>query len=180
MHIEVDCGRLQEPEVDTLTSRVVSAEDLDKPIVGKKSVSAHNDSTMRTVIDMSECGTIVTDEPIAHGGTGTGPSPLQTVLGALCGCEGVTFNRTAKEFEFAYEGIEFKGSYTIDIRGRMGNRAVRPHFQSVRLEARVFTSDSEERLREVIEETEARCPVFNLISDAGVKIETLWIREEID
>ena len=28
--------------------------------------------------------------------------------------------------------------------------------------------------------TEGRCPVFNLISGAGVKVETLWIREEID
>lgn len=92
----------------------------------------------------------------------------------------MTFNRTAEEYEFAYEGIEFKGAYTIDIRGRMGNRAVRPHFQTVRLEARVFTSESEERLREVVEETEARCPVFNLISDAGVRLETLWVREEID
>jgi hypothetical protein len=62
----------------------------------------------------------------------------------------------------------------------MGRRAVRPHFRTVRLEARVFTSESEERLRQVVEETEARCPVFNLISDAGVKIETLWIREEIN
>ncbi len=163
-----------------MASQVVSAEDLDKPIVGRKFVSARNDGTMKTVIDTGEFGTIVTDEPIAHGGTGSGPSPLQAVLGALCGCEGVTFNRTAEEFEFAYEGIEFKGSYTVDVRGRMGNRAVRPHFQTVRLEARVFTSESKERLREVVEETEARCPVFNLISDADVKIETLWIREEID
>jgi uncharacterized OsmC-like protein len=167
-------------EVSSLAERVVSAVNLDKPIVGKKSVSGRNDGTMRTVIDAGEFGTFSTDEPVPHGGTGTAPSPLQTVVGSLCGCEGVTFNRTAEELEFAYEGIEFNASYTIDIRGRMGNRAVRPHFQTVRLEARVFTDESEERLREVVEETEARCPVYNLISDAGVRIETLWIREEID
>jgi len=44
------------------------------------------------------------------------------------------------------------------------------------MEARVRTHESEARLREVVEETEARCPVFNLIRDAGVKIETAWIR----
>lgn len=71
-------------------------------------------------------------------------------------------------------------AYTNDIRGRMGNRVVRQHFQTVRLEARAFSSESEERLREVVEETEARCPFFNLISDAGVRLETLWVREEID
>jgi uncharacterized OsmC-like protein len=33
-----------------------------------------------------------------------------------------------------------------------------------------------ERLRDVVEETEARCPVFNLISDAGVNLEANWVR----
>ena len=80
-----------------------------------------------------------------------------------------------QELGFSYEGIEFRASFTIDIRGRMGNRAVRRHFQTVRLEARVFTSEGEDRLRQVVEETEARCPVFNLISDAGVNLESLWI-----
>ncbi len=163
-----------------MASRVVSAQDLDKPIVRSKSVSARNDGTMRTVIDTGDSGTVVTDEPIPHGGSGTGPSPLQTVVAALCGCEGVTFNRTAAELGFSYEGIEFEGSFSVDIRGRMGVRGVRAHFQTVRLQARVFTSESEDRLREVVEETEARCPVFNLISDADVRVETLWIREEID
>ena len=159
------------------SSKVVSAQDMDEPIVRKKSVSARNDGTMKTHIDAGEYGGFVTDEPRAHGGSGAGPSPLQTVLGALCGCEGVTFNRTATEFDFSYEGINFDGSYTIDIRGRMGDRRVRPHFQTVRVEARVRTEESEDRLREVVEETEARCPVYNLISDAGVRMEIVWIRE---
>lgn len=158
-------------------SKVVSAHNFDEPIVRRKSVSARNDATMKTHIDAGEHGGFVTDEPIAHGGSGGGPSPLQAVLGALCGCEGVTFNRTATEFGFSYEGIDFDGSYTIDIRGRMGDRRVRPHFQSVRVEARVGTQESEERLREVVEETEARCPVYNLISDAGVNVEMVWIRQ---
>jgi uncharacterized OsmC-like protein len=95
----------------------------------------------------------------------------------LCGCESVTFNRTAAELGFSYESISYEAEFTIDIRGRLGNRAVRPHFQTVRLEATVVTDETEERLREVIEETEARCPVYNLISDAGVKLEARWIRK---
>jgi uncharacterized OsmC-like protein len=158
-------------------SKVVSAESMDQPIIRRKSVSARNGGTMKTLVDAGEHGGFVTDEPRAHGGTGEGPSPLQAVLGALCGCEGVTFNRTAADLGFSYQGIDFEGSYTIDIRGRMGDRSVRRHFQTVKVEARVRTPESEERLREVVEETEARCPVFNLISDAGVRVEMLWIRE---
>lgn len=72
------------------------------------------------------------------------------------------------------------GAHTRSTHAAAWDREVRPHFQTVRLEARVFTSESAERLCEVVEETEARCPVFNLISVANVKIETLWICEEID
>ena len=98
------------------------------------------------------------------------------MIGALCGCEAVTFNRTASEYEFSYEGITFEAEYTIDIRGRLGVEGVRPHFQTIRVEAVVTTTESEERLAEVVEETERRCPVFNLVTDAGVKTEMRWIR----
>lgn len=161
-----------------MASKVVSAADLEKPLVRRKKLSARNDGTMMTVIDTGEFGIMVTDEPVQHGGTGEGPSPLQSVLGALCGCESVTFNRTAAEMDFAYEGIDFEGEFTIDIRGRLGVRGVTQHFQTIRVQATVYTTESEERLREVVDETEARCPVYNLISDAGVKLEMLWVHQQ--
>lgn len=162
-----------------MATNVVSEEalDLSKPIVRKKAMSAKNDGSLRTEIDCGEFGVMVTDEPVPHGGTGKGPSPLQAVLGALCGCESVTFSRTAAEMGFAYQGIQFDAMYTIDIRGRMGERTVRPHFQSVRVQATVLTNESEALLRDVVEETEARCPVFNLLKDASVNVEMLWVRK---
>lgn len=161
-----------------MATNVISEEQLDlsQPIIRKKAITAKNDATLRTEIDCGEFGILVTDEPVPHGGTGEGPSPLQTVLGALCGCESVTFCRTAKEMGFQYGGIAFEAMYTIDIRGRMGERSVRPHFQTIRVQAMVDTAESEERLRAVVEETEVRCPVFNLIKDAQVNIEMLWVR----
>lgn len=162
-----------------MATHVVSESQLDlsQPAIRKKSITARNDGTLRTEIDCGEFGLLVTDEPVAHGGTGEGPSPLQTVLGALCGCESVTFCRTASEMGFQYKGIEFEAMYTIDIRGRMGERGVRPHFQSVRVQANVMTDEPEERLRIVVEKTEARCPVFNLLKDANVNVEMLWVRK---
>jgi uncharacterized OsmC-like protein len=41
----------------------------------------------------------------------------------------------------------------------------------------VTTSESEERLAEVVEETENRCPIFNLMRDASVDMEVRWIRK---
>lgn len=161
-----------------MSPHVVDGADLSRPIVRRKSVAARNESGMRTVIDCAEFGSFVTDEPVPHGGTGTGPSPLQAVLGALCGCEAVTFNRTAAEMGFVYDGIDFEGEFTIDIRGRLGVAEVRPHFQTVRVQANVATDEATERLREVVEETERRCPVFNLLGDAGVKVEMVWARQK--
>lgn len=160
-----------------MPTEVVSAQSVDEPIIRRKRLGARNEATMRTEVDAGEFGKFVCDEPEAHGGTGEGPSPLQVVVGALCGCESVTFNRTAQDMDFDYDSIDFEAEYSIDIRGRMGVRGVRQHFQTVRIEATVVTDESEERLREVVEETEARCPVFNLINDAGVKLEVRWIRQ---
>lgn len=161
-----------------MATEIVNLDELTEPIVRRKRISVTNDGSMMAVHDYGEYGDFVTDEPTAHGGTGEGPSPLQAVLGALCGCESVTFHRTAKEFDFSYESISFDAEFSIDIRGRMGVRGVRQHFQSIRVVATVVTSESTERLAEVVEETEARCPVYNLIGDAGVNAQMQWVRKE--
>jgi uncharacterized OsmC-like protein len=162
----------------TMSSRLIEEADMDRPVVRRKKISASNTGTMRTEIDTGEFGTFVTDEPVAHGGTGGGPSPLQAVLGALCGCESVTFNRTAAEHDLAYDALDFEAEFTIDIRGRQGTRGVRQHFQTVRVQATVTTTASADDLAEVIAATEARCPVYNLIKDAGVNLEVVWVRRD--
>ena len=80
------------------------------------------------------------------------------------------------EFGFAYRGMELEGEFTIDIRGRMGHQDVRPHFQTVRVQALVDTDEPEGRLAAVVDEPERRCPVFNLLHDAGVRLEMHSIR----
>ena len=62
----------------------------------------------------------------------------------------------------------------------MGHAGVRQHFQIVRVEAVVETSEAEDALARVVEETERRCPVFNLIRDAGVRLEMRWIRKPLN
>jgi len=146
-------------------------------LVRRKTVTAHNDATMRTVADFGEFGRVTLDEPVPHGGTGQGPSPLQAVLGTLCGCEAMTFHRTAAELGLRYESLDFEAAFTIDIRGRQGDRSVRPHFQTVRVRAVVATSEPVAALAAVIEETEARCPVMNLLLDAKVDLRIEWVRD---
>ena len=157
-------------------SKVIDEIDFSKSIIRGKSLSATNPGNMTTTIEFPGLASLTLDEPVKHGGGGQGPSPLQGVLGSLCGCEAVTFSRTAKEKNFNYNGLEFEAEFTIDIRGRMGVRSVVPHFKTVRVQVYVKTNEDEARLLEVVKETEARCPVFNLIKDAGVEIECVWVR----
>ena len=157
-------------------SKVIDEIDFSKSIIRGKSLSATNPGNMTTTIEFPGLASLTLDEPVKHGGGGQGPSPLQGVLGSLCGCEAVTFSRTAKEKNFNYNGLEFEAEFTIDIRGRMGVRSVVPHFKTVRVQVYVKTNENEARLLEVVKETEARCPVFNLIKDAGVEIECVWVR----
>lgn len=159
-----------------MATDVVSEADLERPIIRRKKVHAVGEGTFRTRAECGEFGVVVMDETERNGGEGAGPSPLHTVLAAWCGCERVTFHRTAEDFGLAYDAVELEAEYTLDIRGRMGVRTVRPHFQTVRLQATVTTAESEERLAEVVAETEVRCPVYNLLSAAGVRVDTLWVR----
>ena len=166
-----------------MSARVVEAQEHSTPVVRRRRIKASNAATMRTEIEVQADDLVtshryVMDEPVKGGGTGEGPTPLTTVLSALCGCESVTFNRTAAEMGLEYSGIEFVADYTIDIRGRNGDRTVRPHFQSVRMEAAVTTSATAEELAAVVAETEARCPVYNLLNDANVRVETVWVRQD--
>jgi hypothetical protein len=51
----------------------------------------------------------------------------------------------------------------LDSRGLMGDPSVRPYFQTINIEAIVKTTESEERVQELKEKTDARCPVFNTL-----------------
>jgi uncharacterized OsmC-like protein len=167
-------------DADRSNTEVLREDVINRPLIRRKSLTAVNEGGMRTVIDFGDAGTVITDEPVDQGGTNEGPTPLQAVTGALCGCESVTFHRTAEERGFSYQGIRFEAEYRIDIRGRMGQPGVRQHFQIVRVEAVVETNESDEALASVVEETERRCPVFNLIRDAGVRLEVRWLRKPLD
>jgi uncharacterized OsmC-like protein len=140
----------------------------------RKTLTAHNDEGVRTVATTRSGLTLATDEPVSNGGTGSAPTPLETVVAALCGCSAVTFARAAGEVDLDYAGIDFAASFTVDLRGLLGQADVRPHFQTVDVEARVHTLEPAERLQQVVEVTERRCPVRNLLVDAGVTLHLTW------
>jgi putative redox protein len=120
--------------------------------------------------------TITIDEPAAMGGKDTGADPLSTLLSALAGCENVIANFVAKEIEFDLRGIEFDITGILDTRGLMGDPNVQPYFEKVRINAKVKTSETQERVNQLQTITDERCPVFTTFKAAGIELVPNWIK----
>jgi uncharacterized OsmC-like protein len=144
--------------------------DPDKNLLGVREIRAVNAAEARTVSRVRGFE-VVTDEKT---GTNIGPSPLETVLCALVGCEGVIINRCAKAMNFQYSGVEFDCDGWVDARGSRGVKGVRPHFQRVALKVIITTGETPERLAKLRKNVEMRCPVMNLLKDADVTLDVTW------
>lgn len=149
--------------------------DPKTPKIGIRTVSGHNDATTRTEIRVRDLAPLVTDEPKEAGGTGTGPTPLETTLAALVGCEGVIIHRCAKIMGFKYSGVDFACQGQVDARGARGVPGVRPYFESVELTVTLHTDEPPERLEKLRRNVEHRCPVMNLMRSADVAVTARWV-----
>lgn len=144
--------------------------DPNRALLGVREIRAINAAEAKTISRVRGFE-VVTDEKT---GTNIGPSPLETVLCALTGCEGVIINRCAKAMGFRYTGVEFECDGWVDGRGSRGVRGVRPHFGRVALKVIVLTDEPEDRLAKLRKNVELRCPVMNLLRDADVRLDVTW------
>ncbi len=144
--------------------------DPNKLKIGVRKVSARNEASPRSVMKVRG-HELVTDEP--NDGN-TGPTPLEMTLSALCGCEGVIINRCAKAMRFKYSALEIEADGEVDGRGSRGVRGVRPYFNWVTLNIRLFSDETPERLEKLKKNVEYRCPVMNLFREADVDIQANW------
>ena len=138
--------------------------------IGIRKLTAKNQATSRTVIKVRG-HELITDE--ADSGD-TGPSPLETVLAALAGCEGVIINRCAAAMGFDYSAVEMEAEGEVDGRGARGVAGVRPYFLSVRLTITLTTDEPADRVARLKKNVENRCPVMNLMRDAEVAVTAEW------
>ncbi|MGQ0664442.1 MAG: OsmC family protein [Pseudomonadota bacterium] len=121
----------------------------------------------RTVSLVRHFPPVATDEPDTMSGTNTAPSPLKTVL---VGGDGVIIDGCAKAMGFAYAGVDFECAGQIDVRGSRGVPGVRPYFESVDLKLVLPTDEPAERVEKPKRNVEHRCPVINLMRNAGVRL----------
>ncbi len=144
--------------------------------LGIRSVKAVNMAGTRTECQVRDFPTVVTDEPDTLGGTNSAPSPLETALVSLVGCDGVIINGVANAMGFDYAKVELDCSSQIDIRGPKGVPGIRPYFETLDLSIVVYTDEDDKRFDQLQKNVEFRCPVMNLFRAAQVEMNVTWTK----
>ncbi|KRG09841.1 osmotically inducible protein C [Lederbergia galactosidilytica] len=141
---------------------------------------------VKTSIQIRDFDSFIIDEPASLGGTDQGAeeqikeqNPVEFVLAGLTGCTSVMIALIAKEQNFTFAGVDFQNIGEIDLQGLKGVKGVSPHFQSVTFDVIIKTNESAERLQALKAEVEKRCPVMNLLLDAGVPVQSNWEKGRI-
>lgn len=155
------------------THEIPPSIDPSKRVLVKPNLTASNAAELKTVVRVRHMDVMV-DEPIEKGGSDLAPTPLETVLAALVGCEAVVLHAVAKAIGFKNDGVEFECEGDANLRGARGVKGVRPYFETVRLNINVSTDEPEKRLDLLRRNVEQRCPVMNLFQDAGVSMQVDW------
>lgn len=118
--------------------------------------------------------TIIIDEPIERGGTGTGASPLMHLTASLATCQSVQIVKVAKAMRFKYGTINIKASTTTDrIAPVEGDEKVM-RFCGAELIIDIETNEPPQKVERLKRLSEDRCPVGNLFTDAGYPPTIIW------
>ena len=131
--------------------------------------------------------TMATDIPKKFGGTELAPTPVETLLAALIGCEQATAVYVGRSMNprLLIERIDFDLQMDRDARGALELPIEKtPDISACPKncygKATVYLSGKEktippEQLRLLKEQTEARCPVANMIRASGCPVDISWI-----
>jgi len=118
--------------------------------------------------------TYAIDEPEVRHGTNSAPTPLENLLGSFLGCTNVITNLAATAMHFSHEGLEMSLSAQLDPRGIYTDATVNVPFPEIRLEVKLKTREPPERVEQLRQAVERKCPVHTILSQAGSRISSHW------
>lgn len=118
--------------------------------------------------------TIIIDEPIERGGTGTAASPLMHLTASLATCQTVQVVKVAQAMRFKHGSINIKSSTTTDRVAPIEGDEKVMRFCGAEMTIDIETNESPEKLERLKRLSEDRCPVGNLFTDAGYPPTIIW------
>jgi uncharacterized OsmC-like protein len=94
-------------------------------------------------------------------------SPMHYLIVAVSGCTQLVLDSVAKEIGMRIDSLETKINCEMDTRGAKGetNKKTYPQYMHQLIE--IKTSD-QEKLEDLVNEFEKRCPMYNLIKDTDL------------
>ncbi|PZE21638.1 OsmC family protein [Paenibacillus xerothermodurans] len=116
------------------------------------------------------------DEPEKLGGTDTGPTPMEYVLGSFNGCLLIVIETIASEMKLNVKDLRAESTGLVDRRGLFGTADVTPHFLEVHNSIVFDTDEPWEKIELLKQAVLKRCPAYNLFKDAGIPITLDWTR----
>jgi uncharacterized OsmC-like protein len=106
------------------------------------------------------------DHPKVLVGRDQGPTPVEFVLHALAACLTAGIGNIAAARGVTLYEVESTVEGDIDLRGILGiSDEVRNGYEGIRVSFRVKGDASEEKLREIVEQSRARSAVFDIITN---------------
>jgi uncharacterized OsmC-like protein len=145
------------------TAEAVGAEPARARV--RFSATAHAVGKVATQVTARQHAFLV-DEPPALGGDDESTNPVEYALGALLGCQVVTYRFWAAHLGVRVDGIELSAVGDLDVRGFFGlDGGVRPGFSEIRVEARLTGPESAERYAELQRVVDEHCPVLDLFTN---------------
>ena len=106
------------------------------------------------------------DESEGRAGTGRAPSPLRYFLSGLAFCQQVWYAKGAALVGCEIEDLAIDVLTYMDMRGEHLIDDIAPNPQWILIQADVATPGTVEQVLELVDEANARCPVYNLVAKA--------------
>jgi uncharacterized OsmC-like protein len=108
------------------------------------------------------------DHPKVLVGKDQGPTPVEYLLLALAGCLTAGIANVAAARGVTLTDVESTVEGDMDLRGILGlSREVRNGYQRIRVNFRVAGNASDEKLREIVEQSRARSAVFDVLTNGA-------------
>ncbi len=136
-------------------------------------VTGHSRSSTRTDIDVRGIPLTI-DEPPERGGDNAGPTPPETVLGALVGCTSRISHKIAEANGFEIRDMSIAVEAAFDRRGVNLEEEVEIPFMDIEITIDLTTDAGDDAIELLKIELRKFCPISKVLRRAGTNITEIW------
>jgi len=111
-------------------------------------------------------------------GQSRGWTPVHYQLAGLTMCTSITITVVARDQGFAYSNLRTSIRSLIDIRGFFFDLHLQPKFEQVNFDLWLDTDENDERIKELADESDRRCPQLGIFHLAKIPLRVRWYREQ--